>query len=55
MNKDNLKQGLKEKLCKIKRKLWVIPTTLMFLPTTVFKNVDLPTFGLPIIATKPDL
>ena len=43
MNKDSLKQGLKEKLCKIKRKLWVIPTTLMLLPTTVFAQGSIST------------
>lgn len=43
MNKDKLKQRLKEKFCKIKRKLWLIPTTLMFLPTTVFAQGSIST------------
>lgn len=43
MNKDNFKQGLKENFYKIKRKIWIVPTTLMLLPTRVFAEGSIST------------
>lgn len=39
MNKNNLKQ----KIYKIRRKFWVIPTTIMLLPTKVFAEGSIST------------
>ena len=43
MNKRNLKQKLKEIFNSIKRKTWLIPTTLMLLPTRVFAEGSIST------------
>lgn len=43
MNKKNLKQKLKEIFNSIKRKTWLIPTTLMLLPTRVFAEGSIST------------